>query len=160
MTLSMAGIPKEKMGNATSIYNLMRNIGGSLGIASMTTFLQRRSQMHQNHLVSNIRVGDLQARSMLQEMESWFHLRGFDNYTASRKALGAMYGIVQNHAAMLSFVEAFWVMGVMFLAMLPFLLLLRNPRAKRQPPTRPQVRLTRIEVPPEVGEEELAELSN
>jgi DHA2 family multidrug resistance protein len=156
MTLSMAGIPKEKMGNATSIYNLMRNIGGSLGIASMTTFLARRSQLHQNHLVSNIQPGDLQARRMLQGMQGWFHLRGFDNYTASRKALGAMYGMVQKHATMLSFVEAFWVMGVMFLAMLPFLLLLRNPRRKPQPLVRRPVRLTRVEVPPEVPEEELA----
>jgi DHA2 family multidrug resistance protein len=155
MTLSMAGIPKEKMGNATSIYNLMRNIGGSLGIASMTTFLQRRSQMHHNHLVGNIGAGDLQARRMLQGMQTWFHLRGFDNYTASRKALGAMYGMVQRHATMLSFVEAFWVMGVMFLVMLPFILLLRNPRAGRQLLARSAVRLTRVEIPQPVGEEEL-----
>jgi MFS transporter, DHA2 family, multidrug resistance protein len=153
MTLSMSGIPKEKMGNATSIYNLMRNIGGSLGIASMTTFLARRSQMHQNHLVSNIHSGDLPARRMLQGAQAWFHLRGFDNYTASRKALGVMYGMVQQHATMLSFVEAFWVMGVMFLAMLPFVLLLRNPRKKRQPPAHPRVRLTRVEVPLEIPEE-------
>ncbi|MGA7444283.1 MAG: DHA2 family efflux MFS transporter permease subunit, partial [Candidatus Sulfotelmatobacter sp.] len=51
MALSMAGIPKEKIGNATSIFNLMRNIGGSVGIAIMTTFLARRTQMHQNMLV-------------------------------------------------------------------------------------------------------------
>ena len=48
MTTSMSGIAKEKMGNATSIYNLMRNIGGSFGIATMTTFLARRQQVHQN----------------------------------------------------------------------------------------------------------------
>jgi DHA2 family multidrug resistance protein len=48
MALSMAGISKEKMGNATSIFNLMRNIGGSVGIAIMTMFLARRTQMHQN----------------------------------------------------------------------------------------------------------------
>ncbi|HXZ41698.1 MAG TPA: DHA2 family efflux MFS transporter permease subunit [Terriglobales bacterium] len=154
MTLSMAGIPREKMGNATSIYNLMRNIGGSLGIASMTTFLQRRSQLHQNHLVSNIAGGGLPARRMLLGMQNWFHLRGFDNYTASRKALGAMYGMVQNHATMLSFVEAFWVMGVMFLAMLPFIVLLRNPRAGRQLPVRAHVRLTKVEIPQQVTEEE------
>jgi MFS transporter, DHA2 family, multidrug resistance protein len=156
MTLSMAGIPKEKMGNATSIYNLMRNIGGSFGIASMTTFLARRSQMHQNHLISNIHPGDLPARRMLQGAQAWFHLHGFGNYTASRKALGAMYGMVQQHAMMLSFVEAFWVMGVMFLAMLPFLILLRNPRKKGQAPARPGVRLKRVEIPSEVREEELA----
>ena len=47
----MSGIAREKMGNATSIYNLMRNIGGSFGIATMTTFLARRGQVHQNQLI-------------------------------------------------------------------------------------------------------------
>src|SRR5581483_7347244 len=60
MTLSMSGIPKEKIGNATSIFNLMRNIGGSFGIASMTTFLARRSQVHQNHLTAHITAGNLE----------------------------------------------------------------------------------------------------
>ena len=44
MAASTSGIPREKMGNATSIYNLMRNIGGSFGIATMTTFLARRAK--------------------------------------------------------------------------------------------------------------------
>jgi MFS transporter, DHA2 family, multidrug resistance protein len=155
MTLSMAGISKERMGNATSIYNLMRNIGGSSGIASMTTFLARRSQLHQNHLIAKISRGDLSTRGMLQGMQRWFHLRGFDNYTASRKALGAMYGMVQAHASMLAFVEAFWVMGIMFLVMLPFIVLLRNPRAKLQPPA-PRRLLRKVEMPSGIAEEELA----
>ncbi len=58
MATSMSGIAKEKMGNATSIYNLMRNIGGSFGIATMTTFLARRQQVHQNQLVSHITPSD------------------------------------------------------------------------------------------------------
>ncbi|MBV8050362.1 MAG: DHA2 family efflux MFS transporter permease subunit [Acidobacteriaceae bacterium] len=158
MTLSMAGIPKERMGNATSIYNLMRNIGGSFGIASMTTFLARRSQLHQNHLISKIGATDLTTRKMLHGMQTWFHVRGFDNYTASRKALGAIYGMVQAHASMLAFVEAFWVMGIIFLLMLPFILLLRRPRAQMQSPPRPRL-LTRVEVGARVREEEMARIS-
>ncbi len=130
MALSMAGIPKEKMGNATSIFNLMRNIGGSFGIAIMTTFLARRTQFHHSRLVENITATDLKTRQMLGGMQAWFHMHGVDRYLASRRALAALYGMVQQHAAMLSFVEAFWVMGVMFLVMLPFILLLRKPRPK------------------------------
>ena len=155
MTISMSGIAKEKMGNATSIFNLMRNIGGSFGIASMTTFLARRSQLHQNHLIAKIGATDLTTRKMLQSMQGWFHLRGFDSYTASRKAVAAMYGMVQAHASMLAFVEAFWVMGIMFLLMLPFILLLRNPRAKPELPA-PRRLLTRVEIGTPVREEEMA----
>jgi DHA2 family multidrug resistance protein len=127
MALSMSSIPKEKMGNATSIFNLMRNIGGSFGIAIMTTFLARRTQFHQSRLVANLTPGNLKTQAMIAGMQAWFHSHGIDAVSAQRKALAAAYGMVQAHASMLSFVEAFWVMGVIFLAMLPFLLLLRRP---------------------------------
>ncbi len=125
MALSMGGIAKEKMGNATSIFNLMRNIGGSIGIAVMTTFLSRRGQFHQNHLVANVTAGSAETARMLSGLKGWFYANGADGVTASKKALAAMYGMLQKHAAMLAFVEAFWVMGIVFLLMLPLLLLLR-----------------------------------
>jgi len=132
MALSMSSIPKEKMGNATSIFNLMRNIGGSFGIALMTTFLARRSQFHQSRLVGNINPGNLKMRTMIAGMQAWFQSHGVDGVDAHRKALAAVYGLVQQHAAMLAFVEAFWVMAVMFFALLPFLLLLRYHKARPQ----------------------------
>jgi DHA2 family multidrug resistance protein len=125
MTLSMAGIAKEKMGNATSIFNLMRNIGGSFGIAIMTTFLSRRTQLHQSQLIPHVAPANPAAQRMLHLAQSWFQSKGFDHFTARRKALGTLYGMVQAQASMLSFVEAFWIMAVVFLLMLPFLLLLR-----------------------------------
>jgi len=139
MALAMAKISPEKMGNATSIFNLMRNIGGSVGIAVMTTFLSRRTQMHQNHLVHNVHPGSGQTYEMLMGLRANFYAHGVDAVTASRKALAALYGMVQAHAAMLAFVEAFWVMGVVFLLMLPFLPILqyiRPAKAPKQTPTR------------------------
>jgi len=133
MSLAMSRISPEKMGNATSIFNLMRNIGGSVGIALMTTFLARRTQVHQNHLVANISAGNAQALRFLQGLRADFQAHGADSATATRKALGAVYGIVQQHASMLAFVEAFWVMGVVFLLMLPFLPLLQYHKHVRAP---------------------------
>jgi DHA2 family multidrug resistance protein len=117
------------MGNATSIYNLMRNIGGSFGIATMTTFLARRNQVHQDQLVGHISAFDPHTRNVLHGLQSWFQVHGFNSVDASKKALAAIYGMVQRQAAMLSFVEAFWIMGVIFLLMLPLLFLLRNARS-------------------------------
>ena len=131
MSLAMSHISPEKMGNATSIFNLMRNIGGSVGIALMTTFLARRAQVHQNHLVANVTAGSSQTARLLQGMRANFVIHGVDGVTASRKALGAIYGMVQQHSAMLAFVEAFWIMGVVFLLMLPFLPLLQYSRPAR-----------------------------
>ncbi len=133
MSLAMSRISPEKMGNATSIFNLMRNIGGSVGIALMTTFLARRTQVHQNHLIANVTAGSAQTERLLQGLRANFYAHGIDGVTASRKALGAIYGMVQQHAAMLAFVEAFWVMGVVFLLMLPFLPLLQYSKLARSP---------------------------
>ncbi len=129
MTTSMSGIRREQMGNATSIYNLMRNIGGSFGIAMMTTFLARRNQVHQSQLVSHVTPMDIRTQTMLRGLQSWFHLHApLSAYDAAHKSWGAIYLMVQQQAAMLSFVEAFWVMGIIFWMMAPLLLLLRNAR--------------------------------
>ncbi|HYH01072.1 MAG TPA: DHA2 family efflux MFS transporter permease subunit [Terriglobales bacterium] len=132
MAVSVNRISKEKMGNATSIFNLMRNIGGSFGIAIMSTFLARRNQFHQNRLIEQIHLGDIGTQQMLQGMKGWFMSQGADAWTASRRALAGMYGVVQKQAAMLSFVEAFWIMAVMFVAMLPLLFVLRRQMHKEE----------------------------
>ncbi|MFZ0704918.1 MAG: DHA2 family efflux MFS transporter permease subunit [Candidatus Korobacteraceae bacterium] len=158
MAVSMSAISKEKMGNATSIYNLMRNIGGSFGIATMTTFLARRSQVHQNQMVSHISAFDHTTQLTMRGMTAWFQMHGSNSVEASRQALGAMYGMVQQQAMMLSFVEAFWVMGVIFLGMVPLLLLLRNardlhphtPKARRMAPELVRVSIEEPKSEPEL----------
>ena len=135
MSLAMSHINPQKMGNATSIFNLMRNIGGSVGIAIMTTFLSRRTQLHQDHLVANVTAGSPQTLRLLEGMRANFYAHGADSVTASRKAVAAIYGLVQQHAAMLAFVEAFWLMGVVFLLMIPFLPILQY--SKKRPAPKP-----------------------
>jgi MFS transporter, DHA2 family, multidrug resistance protein len=125
-TLSL--IPKPQMGNATAIFNLMRNIGGSFGVALMTTLVARRSQFHQTRLAEHITLGDIRVQQTLEQMRRWFVSRGSDPVTATKQALGALYGGLQQQAAMLSFVEAFWVMSVIFWGVIPLVFILRNPR--------------------------------
>jgi MFS transporter, DHA2 family, multidrug resistance protein len=137
MAVAVSHMPKEKMGNATSIINLMRNIGGSFGIAAMTTLLARRGQLHQSHLAANISAYDRETRQALAGLQAWFQHQGADAHTAAHQAYGAIYTFVPQHAAMLSFVEAFWVMAIMFLAMIPFVFIMRGvhaPAAAMRPP--------------------------
>ncbi len=159
MAVSMSGIAKEKMGNATSIYNLMRNIGGSFGIATMTTFLARRNQVHQNQLVSRVTLFDPKMRMMLHGLQSWFQTQGYNSVDAAKKSLGAIYGMVQQQAAMLSFVEAFWIMGMVFLGMIPLLFLLRNARDLHPHTPRAVRRREVIESPSELQVEPEPELA-
>jgi len=150
---AMSHISREKMGNATSIFNLMRNIGGSVGIAVMTTLLARRQQFHQNRLVEHILPGQPYSSTLLHQFTGFFVLKGADPATASRRAVGALYGMVQQQAAMLSFVEAFKVMGVVFLVMIPMVILLKDP--KKHPASKPA---HKPEAPTESPDEAPAEL--
>ena len=129
---SMSHIAKHKMGNATAIFNLMRNIGGSLGIAAMTTLLARRQQFHQNRLIEHVTPYDLDVRIMTEQMKAYFMSRGADAYTAGKQATGSIYGMVQRQAAMLSFVEVFWVLAAVFAVVIPLVMLQDNPNKKAE----------------------------
>jgi len=132
-TITMDPIPRESMGNATSIFNLMRNIGGSLGIAVATTVLARRQQLHTNVLGAHVDVYNPQARALLEQLRAAFMARGSDLATATQQARAAVFGLVQRHAAMLSFTDVFRLMALLFVCLLPLLFLMRTPRAGRGP---------------------------
>jgi MFS transporter, DHA2 family, multidrug resistance protein len=118
------------MGNATSLFNLMRNMGGSIGIALSDTYLSRREQFHTDLLVRNVNPYNVGARSMIAHLRSAFEARGQDAVTALHQAYGAVFGMVQQQAAMISFVDTFRMMGLIFLLLLPLLLLMKRPAHK------------------------------
>jgi DHA2 family multidrug resistance protein len=126
-TITMDPIARESMGNATSIFNLMRNIGGSMGIAAATTLLTRHRQEHTSTLVSHIDLYNPQARALLEQMRAAFMARGADLVTAGDQARVAVFAMVQREAMMLSFTDVFRLLALLFLAMLPLLLLMRSP---------------------------------
>jgi DHA2 family multidrug resistance protein len=132
-TITMDPIPREKMGNATSIFNLMRNIGGSMGIATATTLLARRQQTFFNVLGAHADPYSLETRAVLEQLRDAFLARGSDLVTATRQAQAALVGLVQRQAAMLSFNDVFRVLGALFVVMLPLLVLITTPRTGRGP---------------------------
>jgi MFS transporter, DHA2 family, multidrug resistance protein len=126
-TITMDHVPKEEMGNATSLFNLMRNIGGSIGIAVATTMIARSSQMFVNNLGAHVNPYTVAAPERLEALRGYFMSRGADAATAAREAYGAVYGVVQQQAALLSYLNEFKFFGVVFLLMLPLILLMRRP---------------------------------
>lgn len=128
-TAAFSFVPKEKMNNATGLINLARNIGGSVGIANVTTMLARRTQLHQAVLVCNLTPLDYGVRAMLYGASHLLHAAGSAGPQAAAQAQGLLYGELQRQAAMLSFVDTFWVMGVVCLLMIPVMFLAK--KAKR-----------------------------
>jgi DHA2 family multidrug resistance protein len=127
-TISMDAIPREKMGNATSLFNLMRNIGGSIGIALTGTLLARHGQATTNMLGANVTPYDQASQSMLAGLRQAFLAAGADIATATERANVALFGMVQRQATMVSFVGIFQLLGVLFIALIPLVLLMKRPK--------------------------------
>jgi DHA2 family multidrug resistance protein len=129
-TISMDPIPKERMGNATSLFNLMRNLGGGIGIATTTTLLARRSQSTAAVLGANVTSYNPAARSAFTAMRQAFIAAGSDPVTATTRAYAAMTLRVHRQATMVAFVEIFTLLGVIFLFLVPLVFIMKRPRGK------------------------------
>jgi MFS transporter, DHA2 family, multidrug resistance protein len=131
--VAMDAIPREKMGNATSLFNLMRNIGGSIGIAITGTMLARNSQANTAILGANVTMYDPSAAVRVAQLKAAFMAAGADAVTATNRAYAALFGMVQRQAAMVTFVGIFQLLAVMFIALVPLVLLMRRPRGGPAP---------------------------
>ena len=129
-TVSMQAIPPERMGNATSLFNLMRNIGGSVGIAVTGTMLTRQRQAVAAVLGERITAYDPTSQAMLAQLKAGFMARGADAVTATERAYGALHGILIQQASMVSFVWLFRLLGTIFLLLIPLILIMRRPKGR------------------------------
>jgi MFS transporter, DHA2 family, multidrug resistance protein len=127
-TVAMDPIPRERMGNATSLFNLMRNIGGSVGIATTGTMLARTQQSTTALLGANVTPYDTGSQSMLAQLQAAFMAAGADSVTATNRAYAAVFGMVQRQASMVAFVGIFQLMGFIFIALVPLVLLMKRPK--------------------------------
>lgn len=127
-TITMSLIPREEMGNATSIFNLMRNMGGSVGIAATATMLSRRTQTQYNILGAHVSGFDMHVRAMLEQIRAGFMAHGMDFTTATQAAYGALSGMVDQQAVMVAFVQLFRILALVFAIVVPLVFIMRRPK--------------------------------
>jgi len=127
-TLTMGFLHKQEMGNGAGVYNLMRNIGGSIGIAGLIALLTRGSQAHQQYLGAHLTADNSTAASALAGLAARYHLGGSDAVAAHGKALGAIYSNLLRQAAVLSYADNFRLLGYMSLACVPLAFLMVQPK--------------------------------
>jgi DHA2 family multidrug resistance protein len=117
--MTMSHLRKQEIGNAAGIYNLMRNIGGSIGIACVTTLLVRGSQAHQNYLGANVTASTPALRGSLAGLQAKFVLGGASADTAHQKAIGMLYRSVQQQASLLAYADNFRLLAFLALLCIP-----------------------------------------
>ena len=127
-TVTNDPVPKERMGNATSIFNLMRNIGASIGISVVETLQYRKMQAHTNILIQHVSRGGQRAQQTIGGMQQLFISRGADPVTAMKQSYTAVWGMVQRQASMLSYNDVFMFLAVLFVCMFPLIFLMRKPK--------------------------------
>ncbi|GAB4484330.1 MAG: DHA2 family efflux MFS transporter permease subunit [Thermodesulfovibrionales bacterium] len=125
-TLTMSGITREDMANASAIYNLLRNLGGSFGVAFVTTVLGRRAQFHQARLVENLAPFDLPYQMASQNASATLQAAGLPAPLAGQGGLATIYGNLLRQASMLSFNDAFFLLSVLMLLIVPLVFLMRQ----------------------------------
>jgi MFS transporter, DHA2 family, multidrug resistance protein len=129
LPMSMAtftGVPVRDVAKATGLYNLTRQLGGSLGIAVLTTLLSSRQAFHRSVLVENLSVTDVATQARIHSLSAGFQAHGFDLQHAKQQALSVLDASVNLQASILSFADSFWLVAAVFLFTMPLLALLGN----------------------------------
>ena len=126
--MALSYLPRDQIGNGTGLMNLMRNLGGSFGIAAVTTILSRRAQFHQSTLGAHISAYDPETQARSREIFNTLVGQGIDPVTANSMTYGALYGQLIKQSNMMAFVDTFWVVGLACFAVLPLLLWMKKPK--------------------------------
>ena len=126
-TLALGGLKPEQLGNASGIFNLMRNVGGSVGIALVTTMAARGAQAHQGTLTAHLTPYDEAWRGAVHTLSGAFAAQG-DPVAAQQRAVGALYQGVVAQANLLSYLDIFGLLTGLCLACLAVALCLKKVR--------------------------------
>ncbi len=132
-TVAFAYVPRTKTSYATGLFNLARNLGGSIGIATVTTLISRRAQLHQDRLVAHMTPFDPAYLQSIEGAARTLTLHGASPVDAAGQSQGLIYGSMLRQANMLAFMDAFWFMGLLFLGVIPLMFFIRRTRPGRAP---------------------------
>jgi DHA2 family multidrug resistance protein len=129
-TIAMGTLPNEMIGTATGLYNLMRGMGGSIGIAIVTTLLVRHAQLHQSLMVSHLTPYSPAFRESFHRLTELFSTQ-CDPVTAMKKAYRSIYNILVNQSTLLAYIDNFRLLGFFSIVGVPLTLFFKNVTLKK-----------------------------
>ncbi|MBS2027881.1 MAG: DHA2 family efflux MFS transporter permease subunit [Deltaproteobacteria bacterium] len=132
-TVALATIPRHKMTDATGLNSLLRQIGGSFGLAIFATQLSRFQVVARASLASHVTATNPIAQQRLSMIQGGLMARGLDAATSQVTAVGALAGSVAQQAAVLAFSKLFMVGVACFVAVMPLVFFLKQPKDAAPP---------------------------
>ena len=127
-TISFVGVPREQNGQVSSVINLCRNLGGSIGISAVSTLLAQRSQVHQSFLVAQASASSPAFRSELNSLAARISHAGAGPVEGLRQAYGQIYQQILQQATVLAYIDALRVLGITCLLAIPFCFFASKPK--------------------------------
>jgi len=126
--VATAGIEAENASSASALFNMMRNLGGAVGIALLQTLVTKREQYHSNVLMQPISLFEQATRDRIDRLTQYFMNHGVaDHAAAAHRAIVAIGHIVQKQAFVMAFSDTFYLLGVAMIVALIATLLLKKP---------------------------------
>lgn len=130
-TLSLSTLKGRQIGDGAAFTGMMRQLGGSFGVAVITTFMSRRNMVHRNDLVTKMTIYDPVVQNKLAAMQQAFVAKGMTAMDAKQAAYKMLDYSVIKQAMVLSYMDVFLYIGLMFLICIPFVLMIRGNRNKK-----------------------------
>jgi DHA2 family multidrug resistance protein len=130
-TLALSTLKGQQIGQGAAFTGMMRQLGGSFGVASITTYLARKNMVHRNDLVTQLNINDPDVQHRVQMMQHAFMAKGMPSNTALKAAYQSLDYMVLKQASVLSYMDVFLGIGVLFLICIPFVLMVKGNRGKK-----------------------------
>jgi DHA2 family multidrug resistance protein len=127
--LSLSSLKGQQIGQGAAFTGMMRQLGGSFGIALITTILSRRIVSHSANLMSHVVSTDLSTQQRIKGIATTFQSKGYPPDVALKMAYTSIQGQVAKQASVLSYMDIFFYLGAMFLICLPIVLMVRQSKS-------------------------------
>lgn len=126
--MGLSGLKGKDMAQGVGINNMVRQLGGSFGVALMTTFIHNRLAVHRVNMLGNITPYSTAASERLNMMSAAFQAKGYTLAQAQQMANAAMEGAVTKQSMLMSYMDSFWIIGIFFICCIPLILFQRKSR--------------------------------
>jgi DHA2 family multidrug resistance protein len=130
-TLSLSTLKGQQIGQGAAFTGMMRQLGGSFGIALITTFISRQNVIHGTYLGNSLDITKPAVFQRVQGLQQFFISKGAGPAEALKKAYAALGGIINKQAAVLSYMDVFLYLGVAFLLCVPFIIMVKGNRGQK-----------------------------
>ena len=130
-TIAVSELPNQQIGNASGLYNLLRNIGGSIGISVVNTIVTRHSQLHRNELAHSLSPANVNVQNRLHEIQQYLISQGASSALAMDRAYGLLEKNLDGQALLWSYVDDFRYMALVCFLCIPVVFVLKKAVGKK-----------------------------